>query len=254
MKKVFANWTYTPKDYFKEEIKIDENDYSLKIFEGTVELVIKNVEDNDAAETHSKYSEFIESFFMNELFKKRYLYEIKPSTLNSKNDDGSVTIYLKPKRNSISVTFSSEVTWTKYDKDGNVITDSEEEKKKKQIDLLKKLQNALNKDELIKGLFESFKNSIKDPDNELVHLYEIRDAIQVHFGSKKNAVTELKITTKEWSDIGRLCNELPLLQGRHRGQKRAQIRNASRDELKLARELSLKLIESCIEYFNSNIN
>lgn len=250
MKKVIANWTYTPKDYLEDETLVEESGYAINIKDGDVELVINEEDETNVSETHSKYSDLVESFFMNELLNKRQAYELKASTLKFVGEDGSISHFLKVKRANVSIEFATELSFKKLDKDGKVIYDSKEEKKKRQAELLIKLQNALHSDELVKGLFESYKNAITDPDNELVHLYEIRDALLNRFGSKAEALKILSIEGNDWSDLGRICNELPLKEGRHRGQMKGKLRNASKEELKLAREISLKMIESSIDYVN----
>ena len=73
--------------------------------------------------------------------------------------------------------------------------------------------------------------SVRDPANELVYLYEIRDALSVKFGSDRGARIALAITSSQWSRLGQLCNDEPLRQGRHRGKTRVALRDASEDEL-----------------------
>jgi len=250
MKKVYANWTYTPTDYFENEILLEEAGYSIKIKEGNIELVVNEEENENVSETHSKYSDMVESFFMAELLGERRFYELKVSSLKAENEDGSITKYIKPKSINVTFSFGTSVAFTIMDKDGNIIKDSEEEKQKKQIELLKKLQNALNRDEIVKGLIDSYKSSISDPNNELVHLYEIRDALHSYFGSHGKAIKDLSITAKEWNDLGRVCNGLPLNQGRHRGQNLGHLRDASKEELEKARTIAIKMIESFIDYLN----
>lgn len=250
MKKVFANWTYKPKDFFTDSIFVEEADYIISIKDGKVELIVEAADDDEVSDTHSKYEYLIESFFMRALLNKRMDYELKVSTLKSKNDDGSSTIYMKMNPIKVSLT-TSIVKLGILDEDGNEIIDDEEYKKRKQYELLEKLQKALNKTELLKGLFDSYKNSIKDPENELVHLYEIRDGLHRYFGSNSNSISALGMTAKEWNDLGRLCNGLPLNEGRHRGLYLDQLRDATKEEMKIAREISIKMIEAFIQYLSN---
>lgn len=251
MKKVFANWTYTPKDYFKEEILIKEKAYSITIKDGKVELIVKSIEKDDVIEIHSRYNGLVESFFMVELFNKRKTYELRVSSLKSQNEDGTFSLYLRPKSAKFIFTPSLKVSFKKFDKDGNIVVDSEETKKKKQVEFLKSLQSAINKDDKILDLFTSYKNSISDQDDELVHLYEIRDGLHSYFGSHANAVNALNLDATLWRDFGRLCNDPNLLQGRHRGKKLSKLRNATEEELKSARELAIKMIKSFITHLNN---
>lgn len=85
--------------------------------------------------------------------------------------------------------------------------------------------------------------SIRDPNNELIYLYEIRDALSRKFGNSDKAISVLDIPKTKWKDFGKLCNYEPLKQGRHRGQH-AALRNATDIELSEARETAKTIIEA----------
>jgi pimeloyl-ACP methyl ester carboxylesterase len=87
----------------------------------------------------------------------------------------------------------------------------------------------------------SFNALGKDPDNELVHLYEIRDALTERL---PDARTKLGITRSEWSRFGQLANDEPLRQGRHRGTNVGNLRDATEGELQEARRIARKMIEA----------
>lgn len=93
-------------------------------------------------------------------------------------------------------------------------------------------------------MLKSYSSSVSDPDNELVHLYEIRDAASTIFGSENNARSKLGITNKEWSDFGLIANKRPLLQGRHRGSNAGALRQADADELETVRKIASKIVEN----------
>ena len=94
-------------------------------------------------------------------------------------------------------------------------------------------------------------SSVKDPDNEFVHLYEIRDSLSERFGSKKSAIKKLGVTSNEWDEIGKLANALPLKQGRHRGKAVGALRDAEIAELEKARKSAAYLIEKYLEYLEA---
>ncbi len=54
-------------------------------------------------------------------------------------------------------------------------------------------------DALLMSLLQSQNTAINDPDNELVHLYEIRDALSKKFGDQGKAQKVLGITGIQWS-------------------------------------------------------
>ncbi len=100
-------------------------------------------------------------------------------------------------------------------------------------------------------MLKSYQNSVKDPDNEFVHLYEIRDSLSERFGSKKSAIKKLGITSNEWDEIGKLANALPLKQGRHRGKAVGALIDAEIAELEKARKSAAYLIEKYLEYLEA---
>jgi hypothetical protein len=91
-------------------------------------------------------------------------------------------------------------------------------------------------------LLASYSAAVNDPANELVHLYEIRDALKKHFGGESEAQKQLSITASEWKRLGHLANG-PLQQGRHRGSF-TQKRPAARHELDEARAIARRWINA----------
>jgi len=68
----------------------------------------------------------------------------------------------------------------------------------------------------------------------------MRDALNKKFGRK--AHNKLGITYGEWSRLGTLANDEPLMQGRHRGRHAEKLRNATEAELQEARSVADKMI------------
>jgi hypothetical protein len=84
-----------------------------------------------------------------------------------------------------------------------------------------------------------------DPANELVHLYEIRDALSEKFGSQSKARRELVITREQWNGLGALADRAPLREGRHRGKHPGRLRDATSEELNEARSIAKSMIHAC---------
>ena len=49
---------------------------------------------------------------------------------------------------------------------------------------------------------ESYTAAVNDPNNELIHLFEVRDSLSKEFGGKKAAISALNISTKELQELG----------------------------------------------------
>jgi hypothetical protein len=59
----------------------------------------------------------------------------------------------------------------------------------------------------------SYASAVSDPRNELVHLYDVRDALSTHFRGEQNARAALNIPQSEWRRLGVLANVEPIEQG-----------------------------------------
>ena len=129
------------------------------------------------------------------------------------------------------------------DKDKNIITDTKQERIEKKRELAD-LAERFGKEPTVVALLNSYNNAIKDPKNELIHLYEIYDTLKSTFKSIQNARTTLNITKREWGRLGQLANDEPLKQGRHRGQNAGSLRDATNAELEEARKIARKMIHA----------
>jgi hypothetical protein len=98
-------------------------------------------------------------------------------------------------------------------------------------------------DDVVNSILRSYAAAVTDPRNELVHLYEIRDALCTHFKGEKSARHALGVSADDWSTLGKLSCSEPLLQGRHRGQYLRLLRDATEDELLTARRIARNMIE-----------
>lgn len=105
--------------------------------------------------------------------------------------------------------------------------------------------SAVDKEPLLRSLLESYSRAVGDPANELVHLYEVRDALSKYYRGERNARSALEIVAGEWDRLGRLANAEPVDQSRHRGKHTGGPRPATAEELAEARAI----VKSWIEKF-----
>jgi hypothetical protein len=137
------------------------------------------------------------------------------------------------------------------DKYGNVISDSRKERIEKKKKLAELAEKYRQKDSVVGSLLNSYNGAVNDPDNELVHLFEIREAITKKFGKESDAKRTLGIIRTQWSRFGKLANDEPLKQGRHRGKNPGVLRDATDVELREVRGIALNLIEAYLNYLES---
>lgn len=143
----------------------------------------------------------------------------------------------------------------RIERDGNIICDSRQER----LDETRKYIELTRKhiaDPTLKAIMQSHHAAFNDPDNEFLHLYEIRDALINRFSSKKNALKKLKISDSEWSKLGDLANteNHPVKQSRHRGKFVGELREATMEELTEARRIAAAMIKSYLNYLEEQAN
>lgn len=97
-------------------------------------------------------------------------------------------------------------------------------------------------------LLKSYHAAITDASKELAHLYDIREVLATKFGGETKARAVLGITKSRWGRLGELANDVPLSQGRHRGRKIGQLRDANPSELDEARAIAKDMIRKYLQY------
>ena len=245
---VVLEWTFSPPDYFEGVIEITRDEYVLRIDNGIVEAKI----DPEAYDRDPNYR-----IALHELLNARFLaievlthnpYNLSKSSMYRLHPDGRKDVTVFPEAGHIVLTGGATDILVK-DKDGNIVADTRRdriEKKKKLADLAEKHRN----DTVLMALLNSYAYAVRDPNNELVHLYEIRDAVAKKFGD--NERTAVGISSSDWKRLGQLANSEPIRQGRHRGKTIGALRDATELELKEARVISCSIIAGYLAWLESN--
>ncbi len=130
---------------------------------------------------------------------------------------------------------------------GNIIFDSKADRIKETKEWAHLAAKHIN-DPIAAALLKSYNEAINDPANELTHLYEIRDALSKKFSADNGARSTLTISRNAWSKFGKLANDDPLYEGRHRGQNVGQLRHATESELNEVRRIAREMILAYLKY------
>lgn len=241
-------WSFTPKDYFEDELKVVHNEYVLFINEGVAIAQIKPEFYDEEHQMRTYIHDLLNQMFLGAQLLERKPFKLSKSTMSRIYPDGRRDATVFP--NSIAFTLSSpNVDLIVKDEWGNIVADSKrdriEQKKRLAILAAKHSTNLV-----LISLLDSYQKSVNDPENELIYLYEIRDALREYFKNEREAQKELNISANKWGRLRRLANDKTIRQGRHRGQSLTNLRDATPSELKEARNIALRLIESYIEYLD----
>ncbi|PTR15054.1 hypothetical protein C8R31_10480 [Nitrosospira sp. Nsp2] len=247
---VVLQWSFSPSNYFKKGFNASCDGHTLKIAPGKVEALIDAETYESNPSLRGKLHSCLNIIFLAQHFSTHTAYKLSQPTKVVVHQNGRKDYFVELEPAIIRITGGS-VDFQVTDKNGNVISDSAA----KSLQIMEQLrQGALAhaSDELLLRLLQSYDAAVNDPNNELVHLYEIRDALAHKFGTEANARSTLAIPNSIWSRLGRICNNEPLNQGRHRGQNaRTVLRDAGADELAEARGIVRNMIEAYLRYLPS---
>ncbi|MGB2808854.1 MAG: hypothetical protein WBC22_14005 [Sedimentisphaerales bacterium] len=246
-----VEWTYSPPDYFEKRFRIDNEQYKLTIQNGKVEAIINAEHGDPRPELRDQLTTYLSFMFIGIQLISHKLYELSRSSVYCRHPDGKRVIFLEPEPIVVTTSVSADLTIT--DRNGNVIADSRSERIEKKRCLAILAATHSGRDLTARRILQSYNNSVKDPDNELIHLYEIREALAEAFKGKKQAINALKVNKAQWQELGQLANDTPLRQGRHRGKKLSELRDATKNELNTARDIASEMIVNYLKYLEEQV-
>ena len=237
-----AQWTFTPREYFEEAVDLTSGDCTFAVTTGEVRGC-GPLRTDDCHRACKELHQRLDALFLGAQMLEHQKYELsEPSQVVRVTPDGGRHNMVLPPAGIIALVQGRLDVVIKDDATGNVIRDDRRDRISARLALSR--SSAAHIDEPVaNSVIRSYAAAINDPRNELVHLYEIRDALCTRFGGGPNARTALGVSEPRWKDLGRLACFEPLLQGRHRGQHPESLRPAMPEELSLAREIARELVE-----------
>lgn len=246
-------WAYSPSSYLEGLVPLECEGYTLQIDNGKA---IANVEPSFYEvnkDIDNVLTKKIENYFLaTQLFTHKSFTLSKPMRTDVLVSGERVRYHQLNALLNIVVSLKEDLIIK--GQGGNIILDTKIESLSKCQWLAKAINQYRETDITLDHMLQSYKNSVDDHANELVHLYEIREVLSKCFGSKKSAIKKLQIKKGTWKIIGDLANAPILKQGRHRGGAAGQLRPASEEELSKARSAAKKLIESYLQYLENTSN
>jgi len=239
-------WIFAPTDYFEDVFDLACEHGSFNMSSGKIKLCISP---EKYPSDHRLRIQLHEE--LNARFLAAQVLAHKPYTLGKPNvsrlyPDGRRDVWAFPEGISLTISCGSG-DFVVADSEGNVIRDTKQERINHRI-RFSQLAALYISDPVANSLLRSYSAAVNDPLNELIHLYEIRDALSRHFNGELAAITAIGITSSQWSRVGQLANSEPLSQGRHRGKQLGVLREATHEELSGARQIARLMIEGYLLY------
>jgi hypothetical protein len=243
---VILEWTFTPENYFEEDFDLGDEQYILHITKGKVEAHIDPVHYDIEHKTRYDLHQKVEAVFLARNLFIHQTYTLSTSTVYRLYSDGRRDAYAFMEGLQAHATSSATLDIIIIDQDGNVTCDTRRDRIE-ETNTFVRLVAKHDNDILLKTLLKSYNLAVKYPENEFIYLYEIREILDNI--SKNTKTTDFfHISEYDWKRFNDLVNNEPLTQGRHRGKKAPDLRNATREELNEARSISKKFIEAYLNY------
>ena len=241
-----VEWSYKPADFFESDDEIAHAGFRLDRARGVISFE-ETAEQFDSSPDRAKALgvELTNRLLAIQLLaRKRFVLEaLRVMRLGA--DSGS-TISVQLEGSEVAVA-TDGVHVVKLDADGNTVFDSKAQAIAERVRLSHLSSKYLPEDRVLGAMLRSYDMSVRDSANELVHLYEIWDALASWPPDRKKVHSLLGTKPEMESRFQHLCNLGNLRQGRHRGQGKAP-RDATAQELAEARSIALAFVEAYLNY------
>jgi len=243
-------WHYTPPSYFEDKLILERDGYSIEISDG--HITAKTTADlfDSRPGLRDSMTQELNDYFLGAQPIRRQAFEIHGGAI--------IRIWPDGRKDTTIVAQSAVIKMTAGHVD-LVYTDQEgraHDTRRDRIDATKSLAERsarhADTDRTARKMLDSFDAAVRDPENELVHLYEVWEALALKFQGESAARHALGISSSVRSKFGRLANDEPLNQGRHRGRHTDSLRDATVEELDEARAIARDMIASYLKYLDES--
>jgi len=243
---VIIEWLFSPEDYIEHKYKVGNIDFDIS--NGKVKATLPFSDYNADKNIREKLHNRVKAFFDAMMISKRKPYTLsKYPIMEGLNPDGKKHYTVIVEEESFPI--REEIYFVINDAVGNVIRDTKAEEKQASLELAE-LSARHAADLTVSKLLQAYTTSISDPANEFVHLYEIKDSLKTRFGNESNVKKILGISDNDWKPIGKFPNDPSIRQGRHRGNRQGKLRDATNDELAIARQTAKNMILAYLRYID----
>ena len=247
--KLTLEWSYSPADFFEDPLKYDEDGWMVEIGNGRAVATFSGVAGEHIENACRERHEEVNARFLGAQLINHQPYQLSDYKTTRARPDGSVEVGIRAGATLRMSDGRCDVVIR--DAAGNVTTDTKTERVETRKEFARRASKH-SKDPLVLSLLKSYNAAVNDPQNELIHLYEIRDALKTKFGGDKRARSTLGISKQLWKTMGRLADKASLSQGRHRGQALGQLQDATPTELDKARKIARSMIIACFDYLDKS--
>lgn len=244
LNRTVLEWSFEPKDFFEEPYELPFEGGAITVADGKARgnfdgaLYVQGREFRDSADR------FLRNAFLAHQVQVHQSFSLTLPTMACEQSDGRTDVTIFP--DSAVLTMSASSPDIKHvAADGTVLVDTRAERLERHATFRAAIVKLLSFDTALKRMLESYNNALSDRDNLLIHLHEVRETLSGEAGTDRAARELTGVSSSDWSKFGRLANDEPLLEGRHRG-KHSALRKATKEESDWALEFCQRLIEGYV--------
>lgn len=241
-------WDYTPPDFFGEPFVHESGDLRFEIGKGQVRVEAGSEAVDQTGQVADDLQQTVRNLFLGAQVSLHTPFVLSKPKVTRLLPDGTMTAMLTIFG---AVTMTGTVDVRVLDAEGNVIAESAAERARAVMEFAELAARAGSSDAVAQALLGSYSRAVGDKANELVHLWEVAEALDSRFAGERRAQRSLVITKARWNTLGRLSNHEPLKQGRHRGEYPGQLRDATPAELEEARSIAREMILAYLRYLDA---
>lgn len=244
---VLLEWSYTPEMFFEEPVVVSRKGVEIRIEGGTATAKLEPESYDAEHRTREELHEVVRGYFKAEQVMTHQAFTLEKPSVTKMHADGrrDRTVFVEGVTARISMDCKVDVVITRAD--GTVV-----DTRKERLDRNREFRELCEKwrnDWLLRRMLASYGAAVNDPEDEFVHLYEIRDALQVCFG-KNMKRWPLNIDDDKYSRFEKLLNHREIRQSRHRGLRLRDLRDATATELEEARALAREFVEAYVRWLD----
>lgn len=249
--KCVFQWKYKPENYFEEPVLFKTSYGEILLENGSAKLELDIDKFNGDYGIRYTLNEELKIRLDAVLVLSHRPYELSEATICRVNDDGQNEYHLFL-HDVVQMNCIDHLDLIVHDENGNIISDTKRDRIEKRK-TFSELMFRHKDNAVVKAITNSYASSVYDKKNELIYLYEIRDALCRKFGNEDNIRTSLEISRPMLSSFRKLANDAPINQGRHRGLKYENLRSATEEELENARSTARLMIEKYLLYLEEKL-
>lgn len=244
--KTILEWSYLPKSFFETTCKLNIADGSVVIDDGLVRGEFKGSNYDLGSDFRDAVHDTLALVFQAQQVQSHQEFTLSSPAMLREYPEGrrDITVFAELFRLELSM---GRGDFLLKDASGDVTQDTKAERLAKQDALRSDILYLSPTDLPIKRMLQSFQNALADKDNLFIHLYEVRESLISEFGGHGPAKSAVGVSSSDWAKFGRLSNNEPVLEGRHRGNH-DNLRSATDEEKKWALCFAQDLIQSYVTF------